>query len=83
VPAIPATQGGINKRITVQACQSIKRDPISKITSAERVGGVAQVVEHLPSKVLGSNPTITEKKKKGWLALSSNPTITKKKRMAV
>jgi hypothetical protein len=43
-------QRSTNRRITVQACPGIKRDPISKITNAERAGGVSQMVEHPPSK---------------------------------
>jgi hypothetical protein len=30
VPVIPATQGSINNRITVQAAPDIERDPISR-----------------------------------------------------
>jgi hypothetical protein len=40
----------------------INQDTISKITGAKRAGGVAQVVECLPSK---------------WEALSSNPVKAK------
>jgi hypothetical protein len=44
--------------IAVQASLVMKQDPISKITKAERAGGVTQVVEHLLSKcdALSSNP---------------------------
>jgi hypothetical protein len=40
--------------------------PLSKITRAKRAGGMAQAVEHLPSKcdTLSSNPRTTKKKKK-------------------
>jgi hypothetical protein len=36
-----------------------KLDPIRKITKAKRAGGMAQMVEHLPSKseALNSNPS--------------------------
>jgi hypothetical protein len=42
-----------------------KQNPISKITRAKRVGGVAQMVECLPSKckALWSNPSTTHTKK--------------------
>jgi hypothetical protein len=42
-----------------------EQDPISKLTRAKRVGGVAQVVECLSSKheILSSHPTTTKKKK--------------------
>jgi hypothetical protein len=43
VPAIPATWGSPNKRITVQASPGIKQDPISKITNAKTAVRVAQV----------------------------------------
>jgi hypothetical protein len=43
-----------NRRITVQAGQGKKQDPISKNktkqTRSKRAGGTAQVVELLPSK---------------------------------
>jgi hypothetical protein len=44
----------------VQADLGRKQDPISKITNAKRAGGVAQVVELLPSKckALNSSPSI-------------------------
>jgi hypothetical protein len=53
-------------RIMVQTSLGKKRDPISKITRAKRAGGVAQVVEPLPSKckALSSNPKTKKKKKK-------------------
>jgi hypothetical protein len=46
----------------VQADLGKKRDPISKITTADRAGGMAQVVEHLPSKcnALNSTPNTTK-----------------------
>jgi hypothetical protein len=42
----------------VQSSLGKKQDPISKITRATRATGMAQVVEHLPSKkeALHSNP---------------------------
>jgi hypothetical protein len=40
----------------------VKQDPISKINNAKRAGGVAQTVDHLPSK---------------WKALSSALRIAK------
>jgi hypothetical protein len=40
-----------------------KQDPISKITRAKMVGGMAQVVQCLPSKyeALNSNPSTSKK----------------------
>jgi hypothetical protein len=69
------------KRIIVQVSLGKKRELISKITRAKWVGGVARVVQGLPSKCesLNSNPsTIEEKegkkeeKREGmeWLAYS-------------
>jgi hypothetical protein len=48
-----------------QARPSKKQDPISKITGAKRAGGVAKVVERLPSKyeTLSLNSSIAKKKK--------------------
>jgi hypothetical protein len=45
----PSYLGG-RDRMVVQIGPGIKQKPISKITKAKRTGGVAQVVEHLPSK---------------------------------
>jgi hypothetical protein len=49
----------------VQASLNRKQDPISKVTTAKRVGGMTQVIENLPSKneALSSNLTTTGKKK--------------------
>jgi hypothetical protein len=49
----------------VQASLGKKQDPISKITRANRAGGVAQVEEHLPSKseALSSNTSTAKNKK--------------------
>jgi hypothetical protein len=46
----------------------IKRDPISKITKTKRAGGVAQVVECLPTKckALSSKSKKKKKKVKKW-----------------
>jgi hypothetical protein len=41
MPIIPSTAGSINTRTAVQAGPGEKRDPISKITRAERARGVA------------------------------------------
>jgi hypothetical protein len=56
VPVIPAIQGSINRRFTVQDSSGIKWDSISKMTNKAR--SMAQVVEHLPRKckVLSSKP---------------------------
>jgi hypothetical protein len=39
-----------------------KWDPISKITRTKRIGGMARVIEHLPSKceALSSNPSMAK-----------------------
>jgi hypothetical protein len=43
-----------------------KQNPISKITRAKRIGGMAQAVEYVPSKhkALSSNPNKPKKKSK-------------------
>jgi hypothetical protein len=41
---------GSTRRTEAQASQEIKQNPASKIISAKRDGGVAQVVELLSSK---------------------------------
>jgi hypothetical protein len=48
----------------IQASLGKKWDPFSKITRAKMAGGVAQVIEHLPSKceVLSSNFSNANKK---------------------
>jgi hypothetical protein len=64
--AIPVTRG-VGRRIGVQGQSGQKlRDPISKLTKVKRVGGVAQVVEHLPSKCAAqsSNPNTARGKKR-------------------
>jgi hypothetical protein len=50
----------------VQANLGKKQDPISKITRAKRVGGIAQVIEYLLSKqeALTSNSSTEKKKQK-------------------
>jgi hypothetical protein len=61
----PSYTGSLNRRIAVQASPDINVRPFpKKITKAKRAGGVAQVVECLPSKfkALSSKPS-TEKKK--------------------
>jgi hypothetical protein len=49
--------GSVNRRTVAQAGLGLKQDPIFKITKAKRTGGIAQVAEHLPSKLkaLSSN----------------------------
>jgi hypothetical protein len=49
-------RGSTNRRIKIQTSPGIKQDPISKITSAKRAGGMAQVVEHLSSKHKAQTP---------------------------
>jgi hypothetical protein len=48
----------------VQDSLGKKRDPISRIIRAKQAGGMAQVVEGLPSKceTLNSNPSTTKSK---------------------
>jgi hypothetical protein len=52
------SQGGINRRIIVQAGLGIKLDPISKITNAEGTSAVTQVAECLLSKPEALNSTL-------------------------
>jgi hypothetical protein len=47
---ITAMAGSLNRKIVVQAILSKKQDSIFKRTRAKRVGGMGQVIEHLPSK---------------------------------
>jgi hypothetical protein len=56
--------GSLNTRMVVQALQAYTQDHIPKITKAKRPGGVAQVVQHLPSKykALSLNPSTGENK---------------------
>jgi hypothetical protein len=60
-PCHPSYTGSKNKE---NYGPSIRQDLVSKITKAKRVGGMAKVVEHLPSK---------------WEALRSNPGTAKRK----
>jgi hypothetical protein len=55
---------GTNRRIVVQVGPGIKQEPISEITNTEKDGGLAQVIECLPSKrkALNSTPVTTRKK---------------------
>jgi hypothetical protein len=50
MPVISATTGSINRRVMVQAGPAIKQNAISKISVVRRAGGMAEAVEHLPSK---------------------------------
>jgi hypothetical protein len=65
----------ISRRLAVQADLGRKRDPISKITNAERAGGVTQVLE-----ALSSIPRTAKRKKeergqeKGQGSLMKHPT---------
>jgi hypothetical protein len=65
MPVIPSTAGSVNKRIAVQSGLGKKQEPIFKRTTAERVGGVTQAVEHLPSKceTLTSNTSTNQREK--------------------
>jgi hypothetical protein len=58
VSVIPASVGSIHRRTKVQARPGKKQVPISKITRVKRAGGIAQVVQCLPSQceTLSSNP---------------------------
>jgi hypothetical protein len=62
--------------IAVQTSLGKDPDPISKVTSARRLGGISQVVEDLPRKykALSAVEHLPSKHK----ALSSNPNATKK-----
>jgi hypothetical protein len=63
--SFPTMWGSTNRRIMVQASLGIKTDLISKMTDTQRVGCMAQVVEHLPSKHEAlSLPLVLPKKKK-------------------
>jgi hypothetical protein len=57
--------GNLNRKITVHFSLGKEREPISKIIIAKRVGGMAQMVQCLPSnhEVLSSNPVSSKKKK--------------------
>jgi hypothetical protein len=57
-------QGGISKRIVIQAGLGIKQHPMSKITKVKRAESVAQVVEHPPSKCKALSPTLTQYRQK-------------------
>jgi hypothetical protein len=41
----PSYVGSVNRRLTVQACPSLKQQPVSEITEMKSAGGMAQVVE--------------------------------------
>jgi hypothetical protein len=49
----------------VQASLGKNQDPVSKIIRSKKAGGLAQVVEHLPSKcaALISNPSTAKQKR--------------------
>jgi hypothetical protein len=65
---IPATQEAALRRIAVrsQPRQIVHKTLAQKYLIQNRAGGVAQVVEHLPSKckTLSSSPTTDKKEKK-------------------
>jgi hypothetical protein len=63
-PYYPKLCGRLIRRIQGNLCK--KQNLISKITRAKRIGGMAHVAEHLPSKseTLNSSPSTTKKKKK-------------------
>jgi hypothetical protein len=56
----------LRRRIKVQSQPGKKQDPIWKVTKAKKAGGVAQVLELLPSKceALSSNPSTAPSPKK-------------------
>jgi hypothetical protein len=64
----PATQEAEIRRTVVRGQpRQIVREPLSRENTSQKVaGGVAQGVEHLPSKceALSANPCTTKKKKK-------------------
>jgi hypothetical protein len=49
-PVIPATAENHKIGLQLRLAWTEKQDPILKITRAKRAGGVAQVVEYLPTK---------------------------------
>jgi hypothetical protein len=55
--------GSINRKIVIQVGPRVKQDTNSKIIKSKRLGNVAQLEQHLPSKfkVLSSNPITTTK----------------------
>jgi hypothetical protein len=57
-----ASEGNKNRRIMVQAGPCIKQDPIWKIINTKKAGGVAQVVQHLPSEYEALNSITSTKK---------------------
>jgi hypothetical protein len=62
--AIPATWESTNRSVMVHADLGIQWDPIPKIINTGRVGGVAQVIEWVPSKYKVLNLTSSTVKKK-------------------
>jgi hypothetical protein len=42
--------GSVDRRMAVQAASGKKQDFVSKINKAKRAEGMAQVIDHLPSK---------------------------------
>jgi hypothetical protein len=73
MPVILAVWKVTGRRIMVWDQPRVKTlKPTSKITKAKRIGGVAQVEEHLCNKYkpLSSNPSTKNLKKNGWLAKS-------------
>jgi hypothetical protein len=62
VPVIPLTTGSPNKNIKAQASQDQMQELISQVTTAKRVRGMAQEVEHLPRwhEALISNPSVAK-----------------------
>jgi hypothetical protein len=42
--------GSVDRRMAVQAALGKKQDFVSKINKAKRAEGMAQVIDHLPSK---------------------------------
>jgi hypothetical protein len=67
IPTAPHYEAGIGRIVVLGQPRSKTQDPIQKITKTKRAWGVAQVVEHLPSKCKAlcssSNPSTNNKKK--------------------
>jgi hypothetical protein len=67
VPVVLATQEAEIRKIIVQSqsWQVAQAEPILKIPTQKKAGGVGQVVEHLPSKceTLSSNSSNCQKEK--------------------
>jgi hypothetical protein len=66
MPVNLLTWESTNRRIKVQGDPGIKVIPVSTITTVRRAGGLAQVLEYLPSKckALSSIPSMERRKER-------------------